>query len=410
MAMNRAPLRNVRIGLILAAILLPVRLLSAAELEEGAAISAKEVLGEAASGANYHVQDPVTTDGLLRIYTLETNYGTYTIYGDAMLLQRRKELAALAALEKQSQSEAFGDALLKAGAAPVEFAGDLINKPKATIKRTISGIGELFDRVGSGLANVGKSSAGSTVNAALGVSVAKRQIASDLGVDPYTDFAPLAQQLDDFAKATAFGGLAMKIGFVFIPGTVGTAISATSSAQGLGSLVRDKTPAQLVDINRARLGKLGVPRANAAKFLSNSFYTPADQTVIVGALRRLQGVKDLGSYVERLAEANSRDLAIFLRTRTEMLAAYQQRTGAIVRIVNIEGIPLTRQKDGSIMFLGPVDSLTWNERVSKVFTVVTSAIRENDPNAALVLAISGTATPLSKTELEKLGWSMTALP
>lgn len=409
-AMNGRGLGKIRIGLIVAAMLVPAGFLSAAELEEGAVLSAKAVLGAAASGANYRVRDEVTTDGLLRIYTLETSYGTYTLYGDAMLLQRRKELAALAALEKQSRTEAFGDAVLRAGAAPVQFAGDLVTKPKATIKRTISGIGEMFDRVATGLSNVGNDSPDNTVNAALGVSIAKRQIASDLGVDPYTDFEPLARQLDDFAKATALGGLAMKVGFAFIPGTAGTAISATSSAQGLGSLVRDKTPAQLLDINRARLGKLGVPRATAGKFLSNSYYTPADQTVIVGALRRLQGVKDLGLYVDRLAAADSRDLAIFLRTRSELLAAYQQRTGAVARIVNVRGIPLTRQKDGSFMFLGPIDSLTWNERVSKVFTVVTSALRKDGSNPPLVLAISGTVTPLGKSELGKLGWSITALP
>lgn len=397
-------------GFIVAAMLLPAGLLSAAELEDGAAISAKAALGDAASGVNYRVQDAVATDGLLRIYVLETSYGTFTIYGDAMLLQRRRELAALAVLEKQSRTQAFGNAVLRAGKAPVEFAGDLIAKPEDTIKRTVSGIGAVFDRVASGLENVGKKSPDNTVNAVLGVSAAKRKIAFELGVDPYTDFAPLAQRLDDFAKAVALGGLAVKVGVAFIPGAAGTAISATSSAQGLGSLVRDKTPAQLLDTNRARLGKLGVPRATAGKFLSNSFYTPADQTIIAGALRRLQGVRDLGLYVDRLADANSRDLAIFLRTRTELLAAYQQRTGAIARIVNIKGIPLTRQKDGSVMFLGPIDSLTWNARVSKVFEVVTRAIRKNDPDAALILAISGPATPLGKGELAKLGWSVTALP
>lgn len=409
-SMSRAALRNFRIGLIVAAMLMPARLLSAAELEDDPVLSAKAVLGAGASGANYRVQDPVTGDGLLRIYTLETRFGTFTIYGDSMLLQRRKELAALAALEKQSRTEAFGDALLRAGTAPVEFAGDLISKPRATIKRTVSGIGEVFNRVASGLENVGKSSPDNAVSAALGVSAAKRKIASQLGVDPYTDFAPLAQQLDDFAKATALGGLVVKIGFSAIPGTAGTAISATSSAQGLGSLVRDKTPAQLLEINRARLAKLGVPRATAGKFLSNRHYTPADQTVIAVALRRLQGVKSLGLYVDRLAQANSRDLAIFLRTRTELLAAYQQRTGAIQRIVSIKGIPLTQQKDGSIMFLGPIDSLAWNARVSKTFAIVTSAIRKNGQNVPLVLAISGTATPFSKTQLEKLGWSVMALP
>src|SRR5262245_28647508 len=82
-----------RTGLIAVFTLAASGSLAAAELESEAAISAKSVLGAAAAGANYRVQDPVTTDGLLRIYTLETPYGVFTLYGDAMLLQRRRELA-----------------------------------------------------------------------------------------------------------------------------------------------------------------------------------------------------------------------------------------------------------------------------------------------------------------------------
>src|SRR4029450_1903009 len=152
---SRAASLSFRIGLILAVALLPARLVSAQELEDDPVISAKAALGAGASGANYRVQDPVLTDGLLRIYTLETRFGPFTLYGDSMLLQRRKELAALAALEKQSRTEAFGDAVLRAGTAPVQFAGALITKPEATIRRTVSGIGEVFNRVASGLENVG---------------------------------------------------------------------------------------------------------------------------------------------------------------------------------------------------------------------------------------------------------------
>jgi hypothetical protein len=398
------------ISLIFAATLLSTNCLSAAELESEAVMSAKAVLGAAATGANYRVQDPVTTDGLLRIYTLETRYGTIVVHGDAMLLQRRRELAALAALEKQSRTEAFGNALVRAGSAPIELAGDFITKPGATVKRTVSGIGEVFERVTSGLANVGNASPDSTVKSALGVSAAKRKIASDLGVDPYTDFAPLAQQLDDFARAAALGGLVVKVGVSFIPGAAGSAVSAASTAQGLGGLVRDKTPAQLLEINRTRLAKLGVPRGTADKFLSNSQFTPADLTVIAGALQQLKGVKDVRLYVDKLAQANRRDLAVFQRVRTEMMAAYQQRTGAIVRIVSIKGIPLTQQSDGSVMFLAPIDSLTWNALVSKTFNAVTPAIRKSGAKGALVLAISGKATPLSQSQLKRLGWSVTAMP
>lgn len=396
-------------GLFIAFTALSTGCVLAAELEDEAAQSAKSVLGAAASGVNYRVQDPVTTDGLLRIYKLQTQYGTFTVYGDAMLLQRRRELAALAALEKQSHTKAFGNALARAATAPVEFAGDLVTKPGATVKRTLSGIGQMFDRVASGISNVGNSGPDNAVGSVLGVSSAKRKIASDLGVDPYTDFDPLARQLDEFARATALGGLVVKVGIAFIPGAVGTAVSVSSTSQELGTLIRDKTPAQLLEINRSKLSKLGVPRATADKFLSNSQYTPADQTVIVGALQKLKGVKDLRLYVDRLAQANSRDLAVFLRTRTEMMGAYQGRTGAIARIISIKGIPLTSQRDGSIMFLGPLDSVTWNALVSKAFTNVTSAVRKGGSNGQLLLAISGKATPTSQRQLKQLGWTVTSV-
>lgn len=379
---------------------------SAAQVETVPVFSAQRVLGAAAKGANYRVQDPVTTDGLLRIYTLETRYGTYTVYGDAMLLQRRRELAALATLEKQSQTKAFTNAMVRAGTAPIEFAGDLLTDPVQTTKRTISGIGEVFGRVTSGIANVGKSR-DSAAKSALGISAAQRKVASDLGVDPYTDFPPLAQKLAEFARASALGGLVVKAGIAFIPGAAGTAVSTSSTVQGLGSLVQDKTPSQLTEVNRARLGKLGVPRATIEKFLSNSRYTPADQTVIVGALQQLRGVKDLRFYMDRLVQANSRDLAVFLRARTEMIASYQQRTGTITRFVSIRGIPLTEQRDGSLMLLAPLDVVAWNSLVSKGFTTVTSDIRKKRAGAKLVLAISGTATPSSLRQLKQLGWSVT---
>ncbi len=265
--LGRWVVHGMRMSLVVAFAVISADYLLAAELEKEAALSARAVLGATASGVNYRVQDPVTTDGLLRIYTLETQYGTFTVYGDALLLQRRKELAALAALEKQSHTKAFGNAVARAATVPVELAEDLITKPGATIKRTLSGIGEVFDRVASGISNVGNSGPDSTVNSALGVSAAKRKIAADLGVDPYTDFEPLARQLDEFAKASALGGLVVKVGISFIPGAVGTAVSATSTMHRLESLVKDKTPAQLLEINRARLSKLGVPRATAGQVL-----------------------------------------------------------------------------------------------------------------------------------------------
>ena len=106
-------------------------------------------------------------------------------------------------------------------------------------------------------------------------------------------------------------------------------------------------------------------------------------------------------------QADSRDLAVFQRARTEMIASYQQRTGATTRFVSIRGIPLTEQRDGSLMLLARLDVVVWNSLVSKAFTTVTSDIRKTRAEAKLILAISGTATPSSLRQLKQLGWSVT---
>ena len=72
----------------------------------------------------------MVSDGLLRIYTLTTPYGEFTVHGDQMLRMRINELAALYELEKIANSESYGKALLDAGLSPFKYTGRLITDPK----------------------------------------------------------------------------------------------------------------------------------------------------------------------------------------------------------------------------------------------------------------------------------------
>ena len=125
----------------------PYLCLVAAGRFEDPPTASSDMLGAAAVGPNYKVLDPVTGDGLLRIYRVKSKYGTFTVQGDAMLIQRRKELAAVDALEKQSETKAFAEAFGQAAIGPLKFAANLVTDPANTVDRTVSGIGEMFDRV-----------------------------------------------------------------------------------------------------------------------------------------------------------------------------------------------------------------------------------------------------------------------
>ena len=210
-------------------------------------------------GPNYKVKPQARSDGMMRLFTVETTYGEFRFDGVEFTKMRLRELDAAAALDKMSQSDRFMAALGKAAIAPVKFGADLITNPVETINRSMSGVANMFDRAAAGLANT-RADRDSLPDSLLGVSDTQRQLAVELGVDPYTDFPPLAERLKQMASAMASGGLPVKAGLAFIPGGAGIAISSVSSVENARDVLANKSAAQLLVETRGNLQKLEVPR------------------------------------------------------------------------------------------------------------------------------------------------------
>src|SRR5207237_5579225 len=113
----------------------------------------EKYLGKAATGSNYTVKPMVRSDGVMRIFDVDTSYGKFAFDGVEFTKLRLHELDAVAALEKMSWSGAFGQAFGGAALGPIKFGADLITNPADTVQRSLSGIGNMFDRVGAGLSN-----------------------------------------------------------------------------------------------------------------------------------------------------------------------------------------------------------------------------------------------------------------
>jgi hypothetical protein len=376
----------------------------AADFETTPIVSARAILGDKVDGPNYHVDEAVRSDGFVEVFTLVTKYGRFSIQGRAMLLRRLDDLRAIVAIDRISKSKAFAKALATSAIAPARLAVETVKNPVKTVKQTLNGVGAFFDRMESGLRNAGSDDSDGFIESALGVSAAKRQIAHELGVDPYTDFKPLATRLDQLAAATAAGGLLPKAAFTAIGGPAGTALSSTSSAEGVRVLVLDQTPAQLQDLNRGRLKEMGVGKAATGRFLNNAFYTPTDKVALVAALYSLKGVENRGLYIDRAAQAKRRDSALFLVRRAELIAQYQRSSGGIVRFVSLGGMPLNQLKDGRILAVMPFDRLVMTEEVSRTFETVTEDMHRLERRPAGELRITGQATRKARQRLRTLGW------
>lgn len=212
----------------------------------------EKYLGKAAIGPNYTVKPLVRSDGVMRIFDVDTSYGNFAFDGVEFTKLRIHELNAIAALEKMSQSEAFGKAFGRAALGPIKFGADLISNPAETVERSLSGIGNMFDRVGAGLSN-NRADRDGFVDSLLGVSDTQRELAVDLDVDPYTDFPPLAQRLKEMAGVMAGGGLPIKAGLSFVPGGIGIAVSSVATFSDAKDTLRSKTAAQVIAETRATL-------------------------------------------------------------------------------------------------------------------------------------------------------------
>ena len=199
-----SPARMAAQCLALLSALIPPTPTLAQVLERPPSFEIGQIAGFWPSGDNYTIPNPVRSDGLLRIYTLKTPYGEFVVHGDQMLRMRINELAALRELEKIANSDSYTKALIEAGLSPFRFTGRLITDPGKTVNDTFSGIGTMFGRITSDIANMGKTP-GDPISGLLGVTDQKRKLATKMGVDPYTDFPPLDARLSRLAEAAAAG-------------------------------------------------------------------------------------------------------------------------------------------------------------------------------------------------------------
>jgi hypothetical protein len=361
-------------------------------------------LGKAATGTNYTVNPIVRSDGVMRIFDVDTPYGNFAFDGIEFAKLRIHELNAIAAIEKMSQSEEFGKAFGRAALGPIKFGADLITNPAGTVERSLSGIGNMFDRVGAGLSN-NRADRDGFVDSLIGVSDTQRELAVDLDVDPYTDFPPLAQKLKEMAGVMASGGLPIKAGLSFVPGGIGIAISSVATVSDARDTLRSKTAAQVIAETRATLLGLGIPDESISRLVENRNYTPADLLIMALALKKLNA-ENTTAFVDHVAGAGTRNVAFYHRRRAQILAARSNELGGIVSFVTFGGQPINITRNGNVVAAFTVDDIAWTDVQQRTFIAATAEIQRMKPGATPVLATTGAVTPMAAAEIGQRGWKI----
>ncbi len=361
------------------------------------------------NGPGYAVLSPVRSDGFLRIYQLQTDQGVEQIEGDGLLKLRLSEIRVLIALESLKNDASFVDGLKQAAMKPVDFVESTVTDPVGTAKSTVSGVGRMFGRLTKGVEAAVSGKGGSPAELAksiTGQARAERELAVELGADPYTFYAPLSKKLNETASVTTAGNWTVTAITALLPG--GMIVSAARQADNFRILIVDSTPAELAERTAGTLRAAGVAEQTISRIAKNPFYTASEKAVIAYQLQAMPTVQDLDLIAAKAADAESRDIAYFQLRRVVLLETYNRTISGLGQIRELNGIPVAIRKDGLAAVVLPLDMVAWTQTVAQTFSSMHEGMAGLPfPPTGVDFLITGDLTPMAAERLTAFGWEIT---
>lgn len=349
------------------------------------------------TGQGYRIEPNVPVSGYYGHFTLKTDLGTVPVEGIELLHQRVKEVKAASELEKMSTSDVFVNALAKSTQQSAESVGRAVEHPVDTLKAVPSGIGRLFGSISKSVTDVVEDQDGgaSSVNDSLGVGKARRQIAHQVGVDPYTSNPIVKNRLDSLSKAAFAGGVSLDVAFAVVTGGAATAISFTKT---VSDIAWQLPPADIRARNQTNLAAMNVSQPTSDALLNNTTYTPTLALAFVEALKMLDVRDGADKFTQLASQASTETEARFYIDQLRLAIVYK-KTDRIASLDVAGKIGVMRAGD-RLFAPVPVDYLSWTEGVMAAVESRNFEARER------VLWLTGTASRRAHEGLREAHWDV----
>jgi hypothetical protein len=373
--------------------------------EEPPTLSAKEILKpDFLAGDGFTVNDEVPTSTGRNRYLIVSEYGEFEADGNIMLERRIKEVAAIRKLKEVSRTDQYKKALRAATASPLVVAKDVVTNPVGTITGVPKGLFKFVNRAGQSMKERTQGRQRSQYedsNAAnlVGFSKAKRIVAIQLGVDPYSSNATLQRELNGIAWATFAGKMTFTVATMPVGGAAGLGLTAAGVTNTLNKTLLDQAPAELRLRNLKAMLAMGCDRAAANRFNNSTAFSPSVQTAIVMNLETLNGVTNRAAFVDLAgSEATDEGDALFYFGTSRVMAELHAKK-PFARLQQVGRIPVAVQKDGRAVVAIQWDYAAWTDQATN-FIGLLKASDFGKKNAGLTIAISGDASPLAQQKLK----------
>jgi len=368
--------------------------------------SAAELLPlELLTGPHYRIEPQVVSSGFSNGYVIRSDYGVFDARGDQMLYTRIREIEALAALDEMSTTAAFAEAVGNALKSPFVATWNLIANPVDTIAGIPRGASDAIQQASQLARGERGEFEDNGLLALIGFDSKKRQIANELGVDPYSSNKALQKQLNRFAWAAYLGGLP----YLFVPFVDDSDFekAPAKSADSPAEAWMVYSSEDLRRLNRIELAVMGIPEPLSDALIGHPWYSPRQASLLVEALAALSLAQNRAAFIEAALSAQSEGDALRYEQIAELLRAYSDRAAPIVEVVSIEGTPMGYTQSGTLVVPLAADYAIWNAEAAALAHAITDA-RPRDPHVERVeLVVSGSASPLARARFEALGVAVT---
>ena len=383
-----------------------------AAFEELPELKASEILKpELLEGPHYVVRDPVPTASGMNQFTIDSDFGVFEADGNEMLLQRLKEIDAIAKLRDVSRTDEFKKSLVAAAKSPLNSAKNIARDPAQAISNVPKGIMKFLGRAKETVKNVGKGGGedegeGSRMKDAIGYSDKKRKIALQMGIDPYSTNTVLQKELDDVAWASWAGGFTFSVASAPISGPIGGALTVTNLNSTVEELLREKSPSELEQINRSTFRAMGASASDTERILHGGAFTPTQSTTFAVNLKSLKGVANRGAFVKVAAQKSTTEADALFCVHTAALMNQIHEKTPIARIAMLHDFPICVAKDGTIVVALQWDYAAWTSGAAAFTNDVQQLATQSGKNTNVLIALSGQVSPRLRQELETRGFTV----
>ena len=380
--------------------------------EEPAAASLK---AELAAGPDFHVSEPVQSDGLMHHYVLVSRFGDFPAYGRTALGIRVREVIALNRIAKTTDVDVIVKSVTGRVRGDAKTIAQVAGSPVKTVVGIPKGVSHLFNGYkaqatelsqkaqqhgepgeASHVARDAKADAARYADRYLGVSAAERRYYQQLGVDPYTNNEVLRKAVHHVAKVDAAVNLGMH--FVGIPG-----VPYLGDVKRAMDAIYTEDPAVLRARQRGVLAGYGLSSAEIKRFENTLLLSPTRQSLLAEYAKSLEGVAGRDELFRHAMSLTSEPEAeVFLQSAGLLVRLHAHRP--LSRILPGLRLPTAQCADGGMVVVGAFDAVYWTEDVAE-YEGALHALLPASSGKPEVWA-SGSVSPRATSELSARGWDV----